>query len=47
MTHGLSVAGTPIPHSIGIAVAKKDLKNRFTLTEVFEKFFETKPKSIY
>ena len=39
-THGLSVSGAPIPHSLGIAVARKDIKSSFALTEVFEKFFE-------
>ncbi len=40
ITHGLSVSGAPIPHSIGIAVSKKDIKNGFSATEVFEKIFE-------
>ncbi|MDO8657593.1 MAG: Hsp70 family protein [Candidatus Levybacteria bacterium] len=40
ITQGLSVSGAPIPHSIGLAVAKKDLSNNFVLTEVFEPFFE-------
>jgi len=40
ITHGLSVSGAPLPHSIGIAIAKKDFKSGFTLTEVFEKVFE-------
>ncbi|MFC1600705.1 Hsp70 family protein, partial [Patescibacteria group bacterium] len=40
ITHGMSVSGAPIPHSIGLAVAKKDSSNGFTLTEVFEPFFE-------
>lgn len=40
ITHGLSVSGAPIPHSIGLAIAKKDLSNNFTITEVFEPFFE-------
>lgn len=40
ITHGLSVSGAPIPHSIGLAIAKKDLSNNFTITEIFEPFFE-------
>lgn len=40
VTHGLSISGAPIPHSIGIAVAKKDIKNNFAVIEVFEKIFE-------
>ncbi len=40
ITHGLSVSGAPLPHSIGIAIAKKDFKSGFALTEVFEKVFE-------
>ena len=42
ITHGLSISGAPIPHSIGVAVAKKDIKRGFSLSEVFEPFF---PKS--
>lgn len=40
ITHGLSISGAPIPHSIGVAVAKRDFKSGFTLIEVFEPFFE-------
>ena len=40
ITHGLSISGAPIPHSIGLVVAKKDIKNNFSLAEVFEKVFE-------
>ena len=40
ITHGLSVSGPPIPHSIGVAVAKKDFRNGGMLTEIFEPFFE-------
>jgi len=40
ITQGLSVSGAPIPHSIGIAVAKKDISNGFNITEIFEKYFE-------
>lgn len=40
ITHGLSVSGAPIPHSIGVAVSRKDIKSGFTATEVFEKLIE-------
>ncbi len=40
ITHGLSISGPPLPHSIGISVAKKDIKTSFALTEIFEKIFE-------
>lgn len=40
ITHGLSVSGAPIPHSIGLAIAKKDISNSFAFTEIFEPFFE-------
>lgn len=40
ITHGLSVSGAPIPHSIGVAIAKKDIRSRFALIEVFEKMIE-------
>jgi molecular chaperone DnaK len=40
ITHGLSVTGAPIPHSIGVAVAKRDMNSEFALTEIFDSFFE-------
>ena len=40
ITHGLSITGAPIPHSIGVAVAKRDMSSGFALTEMFEPFFE-------
>ncbi len=40
ITHGLSVSGAPMPHSIGIALAKRDLKSGFVMVEIFEKIFE-------
>lgn len=40
ITHGLSVSGAPIPHSIGIAVAKKDMKSNFAMAEEFEPYFD-------
>ncbi|MCB4757304.1 MAG: Hsp70 family protein [Elusimicrobia bacterium] len=39
ITHGLSISGAPIPHSIGIAVAKKDAAVANSIAEVFEPFF--------
>ena len=39
ITHGLSVSGAPIPHSIGIALAERDLNNHLALKEIFEPFF--------
>jgi len=32
VTHGLSTSEAPLPHTIGIVIAKKDIKNGFTLT---------------
>lgn len=32
ITHGLSTSEAPLPHTIGIVIAKKDIKNGFTLT---------------
>ncbi|MFA4814765.1 MAG: Hsp70 family protein [Bacteroidales bacterium] len=40
ITHGLSISGAPIPHSIGIAVSRRDIKMGFSAVEVVEKFFE-------
>ena len=40
ITHGLSVSGAPIPHSVGVVLAKKDFKNGFSTVEIFEKIFE-------
>lgn len=40
ITHGLSIAGAPIPHSIGVAVSRKSLQNKFGNTEVFERLIE-------
>lgn len=40
ITHGLSITGVPISHSIGVAVAKRDMSSGFALTEMFEPFFE-------
>jgi molecular chaperone DnaK len=39
ITHGLSVSGVPIPHSIGIALAERDPNNPLTIKEIFEPFF--------
>ena len=40
ITHGLSVSGAPLPHSIGIVLAQKEIKNGFVLTNVREIIFE-------
>lgn len=40
ITHGLSVAGSPIPHSIGVIYAKKEFDSGFQLTEVCDVYFE-------
>jgi len=40
VTHGLSVSGAPLPHSIGIVLAQKDIKNGFVLTNARETIFE-------
>ncbi|MBP9781070.1 Hsp70 family protein [Candidatus Woesebacteria bacterium] len=40
ITHGLSVSGAPIPHSIGVVVSQKDIKSGFVATEVFVKLIE-------
>lgn len=39
VTNGLSVLGAPIPHSIGIAVAKKDIRSGFAVTESMDFLF--------
>ena len=39
ITHGLSVSGAPIPHSIGVVVASKDF-SRNQITNTCEKIFE-------
>ncbi|PAF49319.1 hypothetical protein BKH43_06980 [Helicobacter sp. 13S00401-1] len=38
ITHGLKIVGTPIPHSIGVGVSKKDFTTNETLQE-FDVFF--------
>jgi molecular chaperone DnaK (HSP70) len=40
ITHGLSIAGPPIPHSIGVVVSKKDPRDRLGNSEVFERLIE-------
>lgn len=40
ITHGLSINSAPIPHTIGVAVAKRDADSGFALTEMFDPFFE-------
>lgn len=41
ITHGLSVSGAPIPHSIGVGVVKRGFSGAsFAMTEEFEVIFE-------
>jgi len=40
ITQGLSVSGAPIPHSIGVAIAVKEIANNFMIKEIFEPIFE-------
>ena len=40
ITHGISVSGVPIPHSIGVVLAKKDLRNNFISTEEFFRYWD-------
>lgn len=40
ITHGLNISGAPIPHSIGLSVAKRDAANNFKLKDVFESVFK-------
>lgn len=40
ITHGLTVSGAPIPHSIGVVYAKKGFDNSFQFTEACDLFFE-------
>ena len=40
ITHGLSIAGAPLPHSIGVAVSRKGVQGRFGSTDVFERLIE-------
>jgi molecular chaperone DnaK len=40
ITHGLSISGAPLPHSIGIVLAQKDIKNNFVLSNMRERIFE-------
>jgi molecular chaperone DnaK len=39
ITNGLSVSGAPIPHSIGISLAERDLNNSLIVKETMEFFF--------
>ncbi len=39
VTHGLSIAGAPLPHSIGVAVSKP-LQDKLRSTDVFERLIE-------
>ena len=40
ITHGLSIAGAPLPHSIGVAVSKKGFQERLGSKDVFERLIE-------
>lgn len=40
VTHGLTVAGAPIPHDIGVVYAKKGFDSSFQMTEVCDPYFE-------
>ncbi len=40
ITHGLSIAGAPLPHSIGVTVSKKVMRERLESTDVFERLIE-------
>jgi len=40
IVNGLSVSGAPLPHSIGIVLAKKDISNKFNLRNTREVIFE-------
>lgn len=40
ITHGLSIAGVPLPHSLGVAVSKKCLQDQFGTSDVFERLIE-------
>ncbi len=40
VTHGLSIAGAPLPHSIGVAVSKKGIQDRLGSSDVFERLIE-------
>jgi len=40
VTHGLTVAGAPIPHDVGVIYAKKGFDSGFQMTEVCDPYFE-------
>jgi molecular chaperone DnaK len=41
ITHGLSISGAPIPHSIGVGITRRDFGNTgFAMIEEFEVIFE-------
>ena len=40
ITHGLSIAGAPLPHSIGVVVSKKGFEKGVGSIEVFERLIE-------
>lgn len=39
ITHGLSVAGAPIPHTVGVSIVKKDINSNFQFSKAFEPIF--------
>ena len=46
ITHGLSIAGAPLPHSIGVAVSRKGLQGGLGgSTDVFERLIERRRTS--
>ena len=40
VTHGVTVSGAPIPHTIGVIYAKKGFDSNFTFAETCEPYFE-------
>lgn len=40
ITHGMTVAGSPIPHEVGVVYAKKGFSSGFQMTEVCDPYFE-------
>ncbi|MFZ1074775.1 MAG: hypothetical protein WAN50_00145, partial [Minisyncoccia bacterium] len=40
ITHGLSIAGAPLPHSIGVAVSKRAFQEKLGTTDIFERVIE-------
>jgi molecular chaperone DnaK len=40
VTHGMTVSGAPIPHTIGVIYAEKDISSDFQFKEVCDPYFE-------